>query len=412
MSKELRLNRRCRICKEAVFSEILDLGDTPPANAFLKKSQLETEEKFFPLRLYFCRNCSLVQLRHVVSPKILFKNYVYVSSTSPVFIAHFEELATTVTAKLKLPKTSLVVDIGSNDGILLKPFKRKGLRVLGIEPAQNIASLANKAGIPTLPHFLSRRLAQLIFKKYGPADLITATNVFAHINDLDEVVASVDTMLSPQGIFIIEAPYLVDFLEKNLFDTIYHEHLSCLSVKPLIVLFRRFNMDIFDVTRVTTHGGSIRVFVGRKNVFRKTRVSDLLHLEKELKLDHLQTYRNFSRRVKQNKTRLLTLLITLKAQGKNIAGFGAPAKGNTLLNYYGISRAVLDYIVDESHFKQGLYTPGTHIPIVAPNMLSNVPPDYLLLLAWNFAESIMKKYERFASRGGKFIVPVPTPKII
>jgi len=412
MHKKYKRNELCRACKKHSFTKILDFGVSPPANAFLTKVQLSRKESFFPLRVYICNSCHLVQLKDVVSPKLLFKKYVYVSSTSEVFINHFKKLAHQLTKKFKLNKKSLVIDIGSNDGIFLKPFMTKKIKVLGIEPAINIANMANGAGIETISRFFSLSLAKQIRKKYGPASIITATNVFAHINDLDEVIEGVRIMLSPMGVFIIEAPYLIDFLRKNLFDTVYHEHLSYFSVFPLKILFERFKMKIFHVEKTYTHGGSLRIFATvSSHIKRSSSVYKYLALEKKYKLNSLHTYKKFANRVEKNKQKLLTLLQTLKSQNKTIIGFGAPAKGNTLLNYFGITNKTLKYIVDDNHLKQGLYTPGTHIPIHSIQKLYEDKPDYILLLAWNFADSIMKKLQKYRNAGGKFIIPVPTPEI-
>lgn len=413
MNKEITKNRNCRFCKNSHFKKVFSFGPTPLANAFLKKSELNKKENFYPLDVYFCLSCHLLQLRDIVSPEILFKDYVYVSSTSSVFVRHFQDFARDITQRFRLNKESLVIDIGSNDGILLIPFKKFGTRVLGIEPAKNIAKIANKQGIKTLPHFFNTDLAKSVLKKYGSVSIITATNVFAHINDLDELVNGVKQLLHQEGVFIIEVPYLVDFLYKNLFDTVYHEHLSYIAISPLNIYFNRMGMKIFDVQRIDSHGGSIRVFIAKKeSTFEITSsVSKLVISEKTLNLDHIKIYIEFAKKIEKNKIKLLKLLNQLKRQNKKIIGYGAPAKGNTLLNYFQIDHKILDYIADDSEYKQGLYTPGTHIPVLSPKKISQQEPDYILILAWNFAESIIKKYRQFYQRGGKFIIPVPEPYI-
>lgn len=404
----------CRLCKSKKLEKVLDLGKTPPANSFLKKSQLKDKEDFFPLRVNFCANCSQLQLSHVVTPEILFRHYVWVSSTSKVTVAHFEEYANCVFNKLQLKKGDLVVEMGSNDGVLLKPFKKLGLKVLGVDPARNVAARATKEGVPTLPHFFSVKIAKQIAKKYGRAKVITANNVFAHINDLDEIVKAVHELLDKEGTFIIEAPYNIDLLEKNLFDIIYHEHLSYLAIQPLNKFFKSHGMQIFDVVKRPVHGGSVRIFVkmnGAKHKI-KSSVQKFIDLEKRKKLFNIDTYREFAKKIEENKVNLSKLLKKLKKVNKSIAGYGAPAKATTLLYYFNIGRETLDFIVDDSPFKQGLFTPGKHIPVLAPRQLYTRKPDYLLILAWNFAESIMKMHERFKKEGGKFIVPVPSPMII
>lgn len=402
----------CRACGRRNLIPILDLGRTPLANAFLKSNNQRAiiNEQWFPLQVNWCKNCHMVQLAHVVNPELLFKNYVYVSSTSPVFIRHFEDLAQDLTKRLKFKPKSLVVDIGSNDGILLKPFLRKGLRVLGVEPADNIAKLANKQGITTVAEFFSAGLAKNLVKKYGQASLVTATNVFAHIDNLDEVMRGVKLLLKPDGVFLIEVAYLRDLVKKNLFDLVYHEHVCYWAVGPMRVLAERFGMKIFRVEKVSTHGGSIRVWLKLKTNKRRveSNVANLVRQEKVWELDKLSVYRQLTRRIKQNKQNLNKLLLKLRHQGKTIVGFGAPAKGNTLLNYFGINNRILDYIVDDSPYKQGLYTPGTHIPVVATEQMYRSRPDYILILAWNFSDSIMSVHKDFR---GQFIIPVPRPEI-
>lgn len=406
---------QCRMCKSPGFVKVISLNETPPANSFLNKKQLSQPESFYPLEVVFCKKCGQLQLAHVVHPDILFRDYVYVSSTSPVFVSHFQEYAESIFNKFKLNSDSLVIDVGSNDGVLLKPFKSLGTKVLGIDPAVEIALKATRDGIETLPHYLDQKLAQEIVKDYGQANVITANNVFAHVHDLDELTSAIRMLLSPEGVFVIEAPYLVNLLQKNLFDTIYHEHLSYLSITPLVAFFKRHQMKIIDVQETDSHGGSIRIFVAKNNSRHKINlvVDKMINHEKKLGLDKEKTYLDFAKKIEKNKEELVKLLQELKAKGRMIVGYGAPAKGNTLLNYFGIDTKLLDYIIDDSPLKQGLYTPGTHIPVVNKEKLFSSPrPDYVLILAWNFADPIMEKLAGFSERGGKFIVPVPTPKII
>ena len=405
----------CRICKSNKLIKVLDLGSTPPANSFLNKSELKKKEPFFPLQLYFCNKCKLVQLGHVVSPELLFRKYLYVSSTSPVFIKHFEEYASSVFKRFKLNKNSLVIDIGSNDGILLKPFQKLGTKILGVDPAEKIAKKATEEGLTTLPYFLNQKIASEISAKYGNADVICANNVFAHVNDLDELTKAVKIILKTNGVFIIEAPYLIDFIEKNLFDLVYHEHLSYLAIKPLNFFFKKHGMRIFDVVKTSSHGGSIRVFVkklGGKNTINSS-VKKFINGETLKGLSKVKTYLNFATKIQKNKKGLLNLLKSIKDQDKTIVGYGAPAKGNTLLNYFGIDSKIMDYIIDDSPLKQGLFTPGTHIPVYSSEKLNKrKAPDYVFILAWNFAQPIIEKLSSFSEQGGKFIVPVPTPEIV
>lgn len=410
----IKKRKNCRVCQGRNLEIVFSLGPTPLANAFLKPSQVEGPESFYPLDVYFCQDCGFLQLGHVVSPQILFGDYVYVSSTSPVFVAHFEKFSQEIISRFSLNPQSLIVDIGSNDGILLRPFKEKRIRVLGIDPAIEIARLATRSGITTIPKFFSLKLASPIVAKYGKAKIVTGTNVFAHINDLDEVVSGVKKLLTTDGVFIIEVPYLLEFLRQNLFDTVYHEHLSYFTLKTLKVLFERLGMKIFAVEKVETHGGSLRVFsqmIGGRHPADKA-VRKFLRQEDKLKLSSISTYQKFAQKIYRNKIRLIKILTDLKVKGKKIAGYGAPAKGNTLLNFFGIGKETLDFIVDDSPWKQGLYTPGKRIPVVSSAELYKKRPDYVLILAWNFAQPIMKNHTRFAEKGGRFIIPVPRPKIV
>lgn len=413
-NKLARLINKCRVCLNKDLKLVIDLGTTPPANAFLKKSHLKKVEKHFPLKVNFCKLCGQLQLTHSVSPDLLFNDYVYFSSTSPVFIKHFQDYAKQVFEDYKLTTNSLVVDIGSNDGILLKPFKELGVRILGVDPAKEIAKIATKNGLPTLPYFFDQKIARKILQKHGSAKVISGNNVFAHIPDSDTLLKSVNILLDKDGIFVVEFPYLIDFLQKNLFDTIYHEHVSYFSIRPLVKLFQRFKMEIIDVKKVSSHGGSVRVFVkkSKSTVPIQPSVAQFIKQELDLNLHKTSTYRNFAKQIKNNKKDLVNLLNNLKKEGKQIAGFGAPGKGNTLLNYFGIDTKHIDYIVDDSPAKQNLYTPGTHIPVVHPKILEQQKPDYLLILAWNFAEPIIERYKWFKQQGGRFIVPVPRPTII
>lgn len=414
MTNTVRKITFCRACHNTHLEKVFSFGPTPLANAFLRSYQLDEPESYFPLDVYFCADCHLLQLGHVVSPELLFKDYVYVSSTSPAFVAHFRRYAERVIKRFTLTKNLLVVDIGSNDGILLKPFKVLGVSILGIEPAENIARRANAQGIPTLAKFFSSSVARQIVPRYGQAAVITANNVFAHIDDLDDVIKGVKILLYTNGVFIIEVPYLIDFLTKNFFDLVYHEHLSYFSVAALQTLFHRLGMEIFDVQKVSVHGGSVRIFVKKndgRHAVRKS-VVKFLKLEEKMKLEDVNTYRRFAQKILINKAKLLQLLVGLKTRGFSIAGYGAPAKGNTLLNYFSIGPDLLDFIADDSPFKQGLFTPGQHIPVVSSDTLRIKKPDYLLILAWNFAGQIIDKVRTYKESASKFIIPVPRPRVV
>jgi SAM-dependent methyltransferase len=392
----------------------LDLGNMPLANALLKKEALSEKEPSYPLDVMFCEKCGMVQLGNVVDPDKMFKDYVYFTSMSTTITEHFHELAAYVAKRFSVPTGSLVVDIGSNDGTLLKGYDGLGLKVLGIEPAANIAEFANKAGVETVNGYFTESLARSVRKEKGTAKIITATNVFAHVNDLYDFVRGVKELLDSDGIFIIEAPYIVDFVRHAEFDTVYHEHLSYLGLRPLKVLFSKFGMEIFDVQRFENiHGGTMRYYVKKSKARHKIteNVEKYVALELSEGLDRFQTYSDFSRRVGDLKSKLMKILKDVKADGKKIVGYGAAAKGNILLNYFRIGTDLLDYIVDKAPSKQGLYTPGTHIPIYKVERLLQDSPDYVLILPWNFSDEIMSHLKSQGFKG-KFIIPLPSLRVI
>jgi SAM-dependent methyltransferase len=405
---------RCRICKNKKLETILDLGEMPLANAFLDENQLGQEEVFYPLRVVWCESCGLLQIDEIVPPEILFSNYVYVSGTSEALRKHFEGLATEVVTDFNLNSESLVVDIGSNDGTLLKEFRNFSVQVIGVEPAVNIAKIAEENGIKTVNYFFSEDTAKKIVKENGKAEAITATNVFAHTNDLDDLLNGIAYLLKDDGVFVIEVPYLVDLLDNVEFDTIYHEHLSYFAVRPLKRLFEEHDLKIVNVERVTIHGGTIRVFVSKKKSSYEINesVSQLISLEMEKGLTEITAYRKFAERVEKLKADLVSLLQKLKSENRKVIGYGAAAKGNTLLNYYQIGPDLIEFIADLSPMKQNKFTPGTHIPVDNPERIYDAEPDYLLILAWNFADEIMEQQAKFRERGGQFIVPVPEVKIV
>lgn len=405
---------KCRICDGSNLTKFLDLGIMPPANGFMQKSKLDSPEPMYPLVVDFCGDCGLVQLEDVVQKEVLFRDYIYFSSVTDTIPQHFAQQAEEVTERFA-SKDSLVVEIGSNDGVLLKALKKYGVKPLGVEPATNLAKFANSIGLETINNFFSEELAHEIAQKRRKARIIIGNNVVGHIDDLHDLVRGVNTLLEDDGVFILEVPYLVDLIEKKEYDTIYHEHLSYFSIRSLMELFGQFNMQIFDVKRfLNIHGGSIRVYVRKINgVCRHpAKMVSLLALEKRMKLDSVETYLEFAAQIASNKKRLLSLLNKLKADGKSIVGYGAPAKGNVLLNYCKIGTETLDYIIDSTQAKQGLYTPGMHIPVLAPEKFREDCLDYALMLAWNFEEEILKKEFRYREGGGKFIIPIPDPRIV
>ncbi len=396
------------------MSLALSLAPTPPANAFVPADALGREQARFPLDVAFCRNCAHVQLLDVVDPGALFAHYVYVSGTSPVFVRHFEDLAAFLTGRFKPVPGGLVLDIGSNDGTLLTAFARAGLRVLGVDPAREIAADATARGIETICGFFDPALARDIAARHGEAQIVTANNVFAHIDDLAGVVEGVRTLLAPSGVFAFEVSYLLDVVRNTLFDTIYHEHLDYHSVKPLVPFFAAHGMELIEAVRVDTHGGSLRGIVQRKGGPHPVgaSVAALVAEEERFGLDRIETLHAFARDVEALGGELGALLRRMKAEGKRIAGFGAPAKATTLMYHFGIGPEWIDFIVDDSPLKQGLFTPGMHIPVLPSSALAEKKPDVLVILAWNFARPIIEKNTAFAKAGGRFVIPIPKVEVV
>ena len=402
---------KCRICSSKDLKLILSLGNTPLANSFLSEKDLYQEETKFPLEIYFCPNCKLVQLGVVVPPELMFKNYVYLSSTTDTFRKHFTKMAEDISNYYNLSENSLAVDIGSNDGLLLKGFQKMKVQTIGVEPATNVSRISEQNGVETINDFFNKNVVEEIINRKGHADVITATNVFAHIDNIHDVAENVRHLLKKDGIFVIEFPYLIDMLEKMTFDAIYHEHLSYFSLTPLVYFFKEHKMEIFDAQRVESHGGSLRVFVKKsEGKFQiKKSVTQMLEDEKKYGIGDFGMYRRFSDKVYLTKTKLVEHLKKIRSQGKIVAAYGAPAKGNTLLNFCNIGMEYIDYVVDDNPLKIGLYTPGTHIPVVSSRALDEKKPDYILILAWNFAQEILAKTKKYAEKGVKFIIPVPEP---
>jgi SAM-dependent methyltransferase len=405
---------KCRICGNERTTKFLSLGQTPLANSFLRPEQLNAPEEQFPLDVVLCEQCGLVQLNHVVPPEVMFRNYIYVSSTSRTMPAHFAAYSDAIVSRFLKPECDLVVEMGSNDGCLLRAFRNHGIRALGVEPATNLAELANADGVTTINDFFCQRVAGEIRDREGPAKVVIGNNVLAHIDNLQDLLAGLDVLLLPDGVAVFEMPYLVDLLRNDEFDTVYHEHLSYFSLRPLQRLFESRAMRIFDVERSLVHGGSIRVYFSRFGTGPEPRpsVERMLLLEKSEGLFSVETYFDFATRVEKMKQELTDMLRRVKATGASIAGYGAPAKGNTLLNYFKIGTELIDFIVDRSEYKQGMHSPGTHIPVLGVGQLLKRQPDYVLVLAWNFIDEIMDQQSEYLDRGGKFIVPIPRPRVV
>ena len=400
----------CRVCEGTDLVQVLDLGKTPPANAYLKKEDLEKPEKTFPLVLYFCRTCSLAQLLDVVNPEILFRDYHFLTSASSPSVAHFKKYAEDVILPLVTSKNDLVIDIGGNDGTLLS-FVKDTARVLNVDPADNLAPISEEKGVPFYPAFFTSQTADDIIAKYGQAKVVVANNVFAHTDPIRDIFKGVAKLIGDDGTFIFEVHWAKHLLDEVCFDQIYHEHLCFYSLHAAKYLVEATGMNIFDVEIVPAQGQSLRVYASKHRTPNE-RVAHILAEEEAQGMTGETVYYAFAGKVRANKDTVCTLLKELKAQGKKITGYGASAKGNTLLNYYGIGTETLDYLTDTTVPKQGLYSPGMHIPIVHPERLLEDTPDYILLLAWNFKDSILAKEQALRNRGVKFIITVPELQVL
>lgn len=404
----------CRFCGAPLGDTFVDLGMTPLCQNHIKPEQLNQMEPFYPLHAFVCASCKLVQLGEYVSPQEIFGDYAYFSSYADTWLKHAKDYTDLMTEKLGLGGDSLVVELASNDGYLLQFFVEKNIPVLGVEPAANVAAVAIDKGIPTLVEFFGEKTAGKILEAHGPADLLLGNNVLAHVPDLNDFVEGMKVLLHPGGVITMEFPHLMQLMENNQFDTIYHEHFSYFSWVVVEKVFAAHGITLFDVDELPTHGGSLRIY-GRHEQDRSRPVSDKVHelrsREEEWGVNTLELYRSFDEKVKETKRSILDFLVTVKRQGKSVVGYGAPGKGNTLLNYCGIGTDYLDYTVDRSPHKQGTFTPGTHIPIYAPDMIKRTKPDYVFILPWNLKDEIMEQMSHVRAWGGKFVVPIPEVRV-
>ncbi len=405
----------CRFCGEGLKTTFVDLGMSPFCQTHIEQHQLNHMEPFYPLHAWVCEKCFLVQLEEYVTPGDIFTEYAYFSSYADSWVEHARKYSVLMRERFGIGADSLVMEIASNDGYLLQHFVAAGVPVLGIEPAANVAKVARELGIRSEVSFHGRANADRIVAQYGQADLVLGNNVLAHVPDLNDFVAGVKRLLKPCGVITMEFPHLQRLMEQNQFDTIYHEHFSYFSFFTVRQVFAAHGLTLFDVEELPTHGGSIRIYGAHAENSSKPvtdRASALLARELAMAFDRVETYRNFGEQVKDTKRKLLDLLIGLKRKGKSIVGYGAPGKGNTLLNYCGIRTDMLDYTVDRNPYKQGKYTPGTHIPILSPDTIRETRPDYLFILPWNLKDEIMAQMAFVREWGCQFIVPVPEPAIL
>lgn len=404
---------RCRFCHSALSTTFVDLGVTPLCQTHISHDQLNSMEPFYPLHALVCDQCLLVQLDEYVAPDDIFSEYAYFSSYSDSWLRHAADYCTMITDRRQLGPNSLVVELASNDGYLLRNFVASGIPCLGVEPAANVADAAREQGIPTLTEFFGAETAGAIRKEHGTADLIIGNNVLAHVPDLNDFVAGIETLLSPSGAVTMEFPHLLRLMDEVQFDTIYHEHFSYFSFLTVTEVFRRHGMAVFDVEELPTHGGSLRIYAAHEGEEEiREAVGKLLTVERKAGLESLDAYRDFQPRVNTIKRDLLAFLIDAKRNGKRVVGYGAPGKGNTLLNYCGIGSDFLDYTVDRNPYKQGKYTPGSRIPIVPPERIVETRPDYVLILPWNLREEIVSSNSSLGEWGGCFVVPIPRLEVI
>ncbi|OYR15940.1 class I SAM-dependent methyltransferase [Brucella thiophenivorans] len=404
----------CRLCGTLLKHTFVDLGMSPPCESFITAEQLDQMEPFYPLYAYVCDHCYLVQLKEYFSPADIFTEYAYFSSFATSWVNHAKIYCDEITEKLSLNGDSFVVEIASNDGYLLQHFLPKGIPILGIEPAANVAKAAVAKGVPTRVDFFGADLASRMVSEGKKADLIIGNNVLAQVPDLNDFVRGIQILLKPEGVITLEFPHLTNLIEHNQFDTIYHEHFSYFSLLTIRYMAHRHHLKVIDVDELPTHGGSLRVYLAHNTSKRKAgpRVSALLKREQAFGINDISTYEQFAEKTRRTKRDLLSFLIAAKNSGKRICGYGAPGKGNTLLNYCGIGTDFLDFTVDRNPYKHGRFTPGMHIPIYDTTMIDSYKPDYILILPWNFKDEIVRQMQHVAEWGGKFIIPIPHVTLI
>ncbi|MGY5151481.1 MAG: methyltransferase domain-containing protein [Candidatus Nitrosopumilus sp. bin_6a] len=406
---------KCRFCNESLETSFVDLGFTPLSNSFLKKQDLENKEKIYPLHAFICKNCLLVQLEEFEKPENIFSDYAYFSSYSKTWLEHARKYSELMISNLKLNESSKVIEVASNDGYLLQFFKDKKISVLGIEPAQNVAKVAQEKGIPTISRFFGIKFAKELAEKGIFADLLLGNNVLAHVPDINDFVEGMKIILKKRGVITLEFPHILQLIKNNQFDTVYHEHFSYFSFYTVQKIFSHHKLRIFDVEELPTHGGSLRIYVKHEDDELKQiseNVEKLNLKEKDFGCTDFEKYIKFQKNIDKIKEDVNNFFIMAMNQKKKVVGYGAPAKGNTLLNYCEINNEMMEYTVDISEYKQGLFLPGTHIPIYNPSKIKDSKPDYIFILPWNLKKEIMKQLEFIREWGGKFIIPIPEVKIL
>lgn len=414
MQSSLTRRDRCRLCDSKHLELALPIAASPIADAYVPAERLNEQQDTYPLDLYLCTDCGHVQNIDVVNPEILFRDYIYVTSSSMGLVEHYRRYADEVVSQFGVKPGVLALEIGSNDGSLLNFFKAKGLKVLGVDPARRIAEEATARGVPTLPEFFGSTLAEKLRKEHGPATLIAANNVFAHADNLADIVRGIHTMLADDGVFVFEVSYLPDIVDRFLFDTVYHEHVSYHSIIPLAKFFEKLGMQLFDVQRIGSKGGSIRGFAQRAPEGRQpvsSRVTELVAEEKRRGFHQPAIYREYGAAIAARKAAVTQVVDEARAQGKTVAGYGASTTVTTLMWHFDLAQK-LEFLVDDNPLKHGLYAPKCHLPVLPSDELYTRRPDYVLILAWNFAEPIMKRHHRYIAEGGTFVIPLPELKIV
>lgn len=413
MAKHFIKRNNCRLCGKEELEDVLRLVAMPCGDAYVSEDQLNRRQELYPLELVLCQSCGLAQLSGTVAPEVLYGNYIYNTSKSLGLVEHFQEYADEVLDYLNTPRSSFVIDIGSNDGTMLKCFQKRDMVVLGVDPARQVAQKAQDAGIRTLSEYFNLELARRIRDEFGPAKVITANNVFANIDDLIDMIGGIRELLDSDGIFVFETGYVVDLIQNKILDNIYHEHLSYYAVKPLESFFRNHGMQLIDIKRVPTKGGSLRGYVQLRGANRAVSKSvyEFISNEESLGFDQSEVFRNFAVKISDIKKDLLYLLEKFNSKGKSVCCYGASVGVTTLIYYFELGK-FLSFIVDDDAKRHGLFSPGYHIPVLSSQFIYRRSPDYVLILSWRYAETIMKKHDDFLKQGGHFIIPLPEIKVV